>query len=372
MEIATDYWTKLQVAVAGDTAPDSWRMNGPNLPQLPQWASLGLLEDLTPRVAKDGDASASLRAMAPVITDYTRRGGRQWTMPFGQAISGVIAYNAELLKQEGLAPPAELWARGGWTWPVLQEYAVKLTRRDGTRYGHFVDRGAETGWLPFLNANGGSLFDKEGKRSAVNGAELREALEYLANLGARHQVTPATQELAQENAETRFLNGRLAMWPQGSWQIKDLNLKARGFTWDLVPVPAAPQTRKNGGTNQMASVAMARTSRQKDAVWEWQKFIGSKAGQDTIARAEYFPARTDSAEQIYYKPELGPASRPLLRDVLKVAQALPWLDVAGNTAGWGPIVNPLIAQMFDGQLGIRDGVQQVHDQLNAAIDRGFK
>ena len=123
-------------------------------------------------------------------------------------------------------------------------------------------------------------------------------------------MTPTAQELAQENAETRFLNGRLAMWPQGSWQIKDLNLKAKGFTWDLVPVPAAPQTRKNGGTNQMASVAMARTSKQKDAVWEWQKFIGSKAGQDTIARAEYFPARTDSAEQIYYKPELGPASRP--------------------------------------------------------------
>jgi ABC-type glycerol-3-phosphate transport system substrate-binding protein len=104
-EIAADYRTKLQVAVAGDTAPVSWRMNGPNLPQ---WASLGLLEDLTPRVARDNDATASLKAMAPVSTDYTKRGGRQWTMPFGQASSGIIAYNAELLKQEGLAPPAEL------------------------------------------------------------------------------------------------------------------------------------------------------------------------------------------------------------------------------------------------------------------------
>lgn len=255
---------------------------------------------------------------------------------------------------------------------MLQEYAVKLTRRDGSRYGYFVDRNSETGWLPFVNANGGSLFDKEGKRSAINSAAAREALDYLAALGARMQVTPTPQELAQENAETRFLNGRLVMWPQGSWQIKDLNLKAKNITWDLVPVPAAPGTKKNSGTNQMASVAMAKTTKQKDAVWEWQKFIGSKTGQDTIAGAEYFPARVDSAEQIYYKAELGPASRPLLRDVLKVVQALPWLDVAGNTSGWGPIVNPLIAQMFDGQLGIKDGVQQMHDQLNAGIDRGFK
>jgi multiple sugar transport system substrate-binding protein len=368
-EIASDYWTKLQVAIAGDTAPDSWRMNGPNLPS---WVSLGLIEDITAYMSKDREAAASLKAMAPVIAEYTNRGGKQWTMPFGQAISGIIAYNEDILRAEGLTPPAELWTAGRWTWALLQEYAIKLTRRDGSRHGYYVDRGSEVGWLPFVFANGGSLFDKEGKRSAINSAEAREALEYLAALAARHQVTPASAELAQENAESRFLAGRLAMWPQGSWQIKDLNLKAKQFRWDLAPIPIAPRTRKNGGTNQMASIAMSRTSKAKDAVWLWQKFIGSKDGQDLIARAEFFPARIDSAEQIYYRPELGPPHRPLLRDVLKVVQPLPWLDIAGNTTGWGPIVNPLINQMFDGALSIKDGVQQMHEQLNAAVERGFR
>jgi ABC-type glycerol-3-phosphate transport system substrate-binding protein len=194
----------------------------------------------------------------------------------------------------------------------------------------------------------------------------------MADLAAKHRVAPVAEELAQENAESRFLNGRLAMWPQGSWQIKDLNLKARSFKWDLVPVPLAPRTGKNGSTNQMASIAMSRATKHKDSVWQWQKFIGAKEGQDIVARAEFFPARVDSAEQIYYKPELGPAHRPLLRDVLKVTQPLPFLDIAGNTTGWSPIVNPLINQMFDGTLGVKDGVQQMHDQLNAAIERGFK
>jgi multiple sugar transport system substrate-binding protein len=366
-EIPADYWTKLQVAIAGDTAPDSWRMNGPNLPQ---WSSMGLVEDISPYVAKDRDVAAALRAMAPVIAEYTKRGGKQWTMPFGQAISGIIAYNEEQVRAEGLTPPADLGTR--WTWPVLQEYAVKLTRRDGSRHGYHVDRGSEVGWLPFVYANGGALFDKAGKRAAINTPEAREALEYLADLSVRQQVSPSRQDLAQENAVNRFLNGRLAILPQGSWQIKDLNLKAKGFRWDLVPVPAAPRTRQNGSTNQMASIAMSRATKQKDSVWEWQRFIGSKEGQDIIARAEYFPARIDSAEQIYYKPELGPAHRPLLRDVLKVTQPLPFLDIAGNTGGWAPIVNPLIDQMFEGTVGIRDALQQMHDQLNAAIDRGFK
>src|SRR5687768_15621444 len=95
---AQDYWTKLQVAIAADTAPDSWRMNGPNLPQ---WSSLGQMQDVTDRFAKDKDAAASLKAMAPVIADYTRRDGKQWTMPFGQAISGILAYNEEHVRAEG-------------------------------------------------------------------------------------------------------------------------------------------------------------------------------------------------------------------------------------------------------------------------------
>ena len=363
-EIATDYWTKLQVSIAGDTAPDSWRMNGPNLPL---WSSLGQMQDITDRVAKDKDATASLKAMAPVITEYTRRENKQWTMPFGQAISGIIAYNEEHVRSEGLTPPAELWASNRWTWPVLQEYAVKLLRRDGSRHGYFVDKGAEVGWLPYLYANGGSLFDKDGKRAAINTAEAREAIELMAELQSRLQVSPSKQDIAQENAINRFLNGRLSMLPQGSWQIKDLNLKATGFKWNLVPVPQSPRTKRNGSTNQMASIAMSKTSKAKDTVWSWQKYIGSKEGQDAIANAEYFPARTDSAETVYYDVKRGPSHRPLLRDVLKVTQALPWHANAALNTGWGPIVNPLIDQMFEGALGVREGLQQMHDQLNANV-----
>ena len=117
---------------------------------------------------------------------------------------------------------------------------------------------------------------------------------------------------------------------------------------------------------------MSRSTKHKPPVWEWQKFIGSKEGQDTIARMEFFPARNDSAEQIYYKPDLGPPHRPLLRDVLAVVQPYPFVDMAGNTSGYGPIVNPLINQMFDGQIGVREAIQQMHDQLTAGIERGFK
>ena len=368
-QIAPDYWTKLTASIAGDSAPDTWRMNGPNLPS---WVTLGLLEDISNYVAKDKDATASIKAMAPVIADYTKRGGKQWTMPFGQAISGIVAYNEEILKGEGAALPADQWTGGKWTWAALQETAAKLTRRDGSRHGYFVDRGSEVGWLPFLHANGGSLFTPDGKRSAINTPQAREALELMVNMATKQLVSPTKEELAQESAEARFLAGKLAMWPQGSWQIKDLNLKARNFKWDLVPVPFAPRTTKNGSTNQMASIAMAKTTKAKDTVWEWQKFIGSKDGQDIIARAEYFPARTDSAEQVYYDAKLGPAHRTLMRDVLKVTQPLPFLDIAGNTDGWGPIVNPIIDKMFAGQLSVQDGVQQMHDQLNAGIDRGFK
>ncbi|HET7769641.1 MAG TPA: extracellular solute-binding protein, partial [Chloroflexota bacterium] len=289
----------------------------------------------------------------------------QWTMPFGQAISGILAYNEEHLRAEGLAMPSELWSAGRWTWATLQEYAVKLTRRDGSRHGFWINKAFETGYCPFVYANGGLVIDKDGKKPAINSAEAREAFDLLVDMYTRQLVSPNKQEIAQENAVNRFLNGRLAILPQGSWEIKDLNLKATAIKWNLVPTPIAPRTRRNGSTNQMASIAMSKSGKNKDAVWLWQKYIGSKEGQDVIARGEYFPARVDSAESIYYDTKLGPTNRPLMRDILKVTQAMPYVNVGGKTVEWNPVASPLIDQMIEGQLSVKDALQQIHDQLTA-------
>jgi hypothetical protein len=108
------------------------------------------------------------------------------------------------------------------------------------------------------------MFTPDGKKPAINSPQTRETLEWLVNLNVKQQVSPSKDELAQESADTRFLNGRLAMVPYGSWQIKDLNLKAKQFKWDLVPFPLATRTGKNGSTNQMASIAMSPQTKQKD------------------------------------------------------------------------------------------------------------
>src|SRR5439155_8879285 len=122
--------------------------------------------------------------------------------------------------------------------------------------------------------------DKEGKHSAINSAPGREPLDYFVELAVKQQVSPKPDDIKQQDATTRFLNGNLAMLTQASWQIADLNTKAKAFKWDLVPVPQAPSTHKNGSTNQMASIAMAKGGKQQDAVWEWAKFTGAKEGQD--------------------------------------------------------------------------------------------
>ncbi|MER3405886.1 MAG: hypothetical protein C4289_12615, partial [Chloroflexota bacterium] len=113
-QIVPDYWDKLQAAIAGAAAPDSWRMNGPNLPA---WVNKGLLTDLTPFFNRDKAAAADLQATAPVFQEYTRRQGKQWSVPFGNAISGILAYNVNMLQAEGLQAPAELGER--WRWPLL-------------------------------------------------------------------------------------------------------------------------------------------------------------------------------------------------------------------------------------------------------------
>ena len=166
------------------------------------------------------------------------------------------------------------------------------------------------------------------------------------------------------------------MLPQGSWQIKDLNLKATGLKWDLVPVPHAPRTRRNGSTNRMASVAIDRTSRARGTP------SGAGSGSSAPGRAgrkRQSPAPSTSPpahrqrRAALLRPPAGPGEPP---PPARRAEGDPGPPLAerGGQDRWSGGRSPTlwIDQIFEGQLGVKDGAQQLHDQLNAAIDRGFK
>ena len=103
------YFTKLQTAVAGDTANDAFELNYENFVT---YAKNGSLAEV-----KDVDAS-KYRAS---LVDAFKADGKQYGLP--ESFSNVVLfYNKALFKAKGVAEPTK-----EWTWADEQKAAEKLT-----------------------------------------------------------------------------------------------------------------------------------------------------------------------------------------------------------------------------------------------------
>src|SRR6185312_3058474 len=108
-----DYWTKLQAAASGGSAPDVFWMNGPNF-QL--YAANNVLRPLT-----DTDPHPDTSVYPPALAKLYQYKNVQYGLPKDFDTVG-LWYNKALFDAAGVAYPT-----ASWTWADFQAAAKKLT-----------------------------------------------------------------------------------------------------------------------------------------------------------------------------------------------------------------------------------------------------
>lgn len=223
----------------------------------------------------------------------------------------VLYYNHDIFESEGVSLPA-----ASWTWDSFLAAARRLTAGSAPekRYG------AEwPAWQSRVRDNGGEILDAQEKTCLLDQGPAVEAIQWTADLRLRHQVVPTAEEIAAQNAQDRFLAGRLGMFPQGNWFQGVVALRA-SFRWDLAPLPQGRVGRRPlaGGANFCMPVGV----KSPEASWLFIKFMGGPEGatirgkeaglfppMPAIARPEIIPMF--SAAQITRILDSGQDARPL-------------------------------------------------------------
>jgi len=129
-----------------------------------------------------------LGSFFPAFMKNSQTEGKTWGVPF-QRSTIVLYYNKEAFKEAGLdpnKPPA--------TWAEQIEYAKKLTKRDAsgnvTQWGMQVPSSGFPYWLfqAFTTQNGVELMNQAGDTTHYDKPEVVQALQYWADLSAKHKV----------------------------------------------------------------------------------------------------------------------------------------------------------------------------------------
>lgn len=301
MHIPQNYFQKIHLLFASNTAPDVIFMNNLNLPV---YANAGLLEDLS---AYKSDS------FYPQALDALSWHGKLYAIP--RDVSNlVIFYNKELFDRQKVPYPEE-----GWTFDEFLSAAQKLTSRPQV-FGISFEEDLLF-YLPYLMSEGGGVLSDNLENDITNSAQSQKGLKFYADLRKKYHAAPLASESASATMAQLFLQGRLAMQVSGRWLVPKYREEAK-FDWDIAPFPG-------GDAGSVVPLdasgwAVAKSSKHKQEAIKLIMFLSSKESIEKMTQSGLIvPARIDAANSKYFLDGKKPVSAKVFLDVIKTSKPTP-------------------------------------------------
>lgn len=254
-----DYWTKLQTAVAGGEAYDTFWMNGPNFPV---YADKGVLMDLQSLI--DADALDMAKYPQALIDLYSYDGNVYGLPKDFDTIA--LFYNKDIFDQAGVAYPDATW-----TWENLTEAAQKLTDAEAGVWGFASTLEDQSNYWNFIYQNDGQVINEDGSQVMFDEPATCQALQYAYSFVADGSSPDGATMSSVDPSTQLFPGGKLAMITAGSWMVKPY--VESGLNIDVAPLPKGVQNATI--IHGLGNVIWSGTQYPQEA-WEWIKFLGSE------------------------------------------------------------------------------------------------
>lgn len=247
---------------------------------LRQFSELGVAEDLESYMT---DEFKETRLENVLETGAVN--GTQYGIPMALS-SRALFYRTDLID----TPPTN--------WDELLETAKKLNEED--MYGFAIPTDLEAGTdeiLNFIYQGGGKIIDENGKFT-INSAENIETLTYLTEL---KDFIPDPVATARGDQAQMFINGDLAMFVSGAWEIEELENNKEDAPYGIAKLPTGKQ---EGVSLVTDSYVMSSISDNKEEAWKFIEFMGQAEQQKIVSDAyQWFPVIEAENEVARYQED---------------------------------------------------------------------
>jgi multiple sugar transport system substrate-binding protein len=303
-----DHLASLATSTAGGEPPDVFLINYREYAQFVAQDAVEPIEDLM--VDRDVELSDYYEQS---LDAFTYNDSLQ-CMP--QNISSLVVYfNKKLFKAAGIEP-----AFDGWSFEEFRDAAVQLSSGsvDGLGVDPQIIRLA-----PFVWSNGGEVTDDPSAPTTFTLDEpaSREALDAFVSLVRDDAVVPTEEELASQDAETRFIKGRLGML-LSSRRDTPLFREAVTLDWDVLPLPTLDEP---ASILHSDALCIAAGSDAIEAAADFVAYAMSPDGQTLIALSgRTVPSLTEIADSgAFLDPSQPPAHSQVWLDAIPGIRSTP-------------------------------------------------
>jgi multiple sugar transport system substrate-binding protein len=241
-----------------------------------------------------------------------------------------------------------------WTWDDFLTTAQALTRdTDGDGQTDQYGLGVEPEFIrvaPFIWQNGGGLIT-EGSL-ALTLPEAQEAVRWFVEWQTIHHIVPTAEEELAESSESRFQNGRTAMYLNSRRIVPTLR-DITALDWDVAPLP---QNAVSATLLHSDAYCLPTASQHKDSAWTFIEFANSVEGQTIIAgTGRTVPSLKAVAESAaFLDPNAKPSRSQVFLDIIPDIYPMP---LQPNWAEMEEIVDEELQRAFYGNATVSEALQ---------------
>lgn len=348
-----EYFQKLLTLKASGEVPDLFWTNEA---RFAEFASQGLMEDLTPHIANH---SHILDDMIEGLNVYGVYNGKQYAVPKDWT-SYVMYINVDMFEEAGIPIPTS-----DWTMDDYVDIARRLTKKSGSTtvvYGAAVNNYR----LDHINFMGN--FDapwfKDGKSNLSDPLAVK-GLSYMMKLIEDGSApSPGSVSATGDTEDRLFIIGKVAMYPSGRWAVPPFRAEC-DFNWTAVELPKGTTRCTPFCAGQ---VSISATSANKDLAADFLAFHQSDEGllvpmSSAIAMPAYNHLLTNN------KYVTTPPAIDAFMATSKYIGNKPQLDIlqTGKWAQYWDIMYAELSLAFEGQQTIQDAARNIDAKANASV-----
>jgi multiple sugar transport system substrate-binding protein len=302
---------KLLTSIAAGTPPETAEFDRFIVAS---WAAKSSLTDLTDRAAA---AKVSSGQYYPFSWEEASYKGKLYAMPFDTDTRGLY-YNLDVFKEVGLDPN-----KPPTTISQLDEYAAKLTKKDGRKFVRW-------GYSPAFNQSfhfavglqyNGEFFDMAKGVCTANEPRIVEAFTWMKSYADKYNIEDmeAFSSAFGTAANNPFLTGQIAIYCNGDWGLTDIKRYKPDLSFGVTPMPGkdGPASCMAGGWSQV----LPKGTKRPDEGFSWISYIAGKDGQLKWNLATtHIPTNIEAANDPGFRAD---PKHALFMDFLKTAKNRP-------------------------------------------------
>ncbi len=271
---------KFITALASDTAPDLFKLQGEEMIEFAEQGALLALDDFIKRDRWD------MKQYFDFVVAHTSHKGKVFSITHHPDVRAFF-WSKKAFQENGLTadrPPAN--------WGDVEQHAQRLTKREGAevvRYG-FIPAWTSNSWLlQYWQANGAKILSDDGKKPAFNVPQAIDATTWAMRVtdvvNGGWAAVDQWSKAINVAPNTSFALERAATLLFGNWLLFPVSQQNPTLPFGVQAFPGGPGAQGKsfvfGGSTM---VGLTKASKKAADAWEYLKFVGSKDGQYLVQK----------------------------------------------------------------------------------------